>query len=67
MIAIETRDDLTNAEVAFYNVNGAIIRTQHFALLNQRRTIDARALPPGLYIVRVRAPGLDVTKRIVID
>ena len=67
IIAIETREDLTNAEVAFYNVNGAIIRTQQFPLLNQRRTIDARSLPPGLYIVRVRAPGLDVTKRIVID
>lgn len=67
IIAIETRDDLTNAEVAFYNVNGAILRTQRFSLLNQRRTIDARTLPPGLYIVRVRAPGLDVTKRIVID
>ncbi len=67
IIAIETRDDLTNAEVVFYNVNGAVLRTQHYPILNQRRTIDARALAPGLYIVRVRAPGLDVTKRIVID
>lgn len=67
VIAIETREDLTNAEVAFYNINGAIIRTQRFPLLNQRRTINATTLPPGTYIVRVRAPGLDVTKRIVID
>ncbi len=67
VIAIETREDLTNAEVAFYTIDGSVIRTQRFALLNQRRTIDAGTLPPGTYIVRVRAPGLDVTKRIVID
>lgn len=67
VIAIETRDDLTNAEVAFYTIDGAIIRVQRFALLNQRRTINAGTLPPGTYLVRVRAPGLDVTKRIVID
>ncbi len=67
IIAIETRDDLANAEVAFYTINGSIIRTQRFPLLNQRRTINAGTLPPGTYIVRVRAPGLDVTKRIVID
>jgi hypothetical protein len=67
IIAIETREDLTNAEVAFYTIDGAVVRTQRFALLNERRTINASALPPGTYIVRVRAPGLDVTKRIVID
>ena len=67
VIAIETRENLANAEVAFYNINGSIIRTQRFPILNERRTIDAGTLPPGLYIVRVRAPGLDVTKRVVID
>ncbi|WP_207104702.1 sialate O-acetylesterase [Arundinibacter roseus] len=67
VIAIETREDLTNAEVAFYNIDGTIIRTQKFPILNERRTINAGTLPTGTYIVRVRAPGLDVTKRIVID
>ncbi len=66
-IYIETLNDLPNAEVAFYNANGSIIRSQQFQLLNQRRTIDASTLTPGVYIVRVRAAGLDVTKRIVID
>ncbi len=67
IVYVETLENLANAEVAFYNINGSIIRTQRFPLLNERQRIDARALPPGLYLVRVRAPGLDVTKRIVID
>jgi hypothetical protein len=67
VIAIETREDLTNAEVAFYNVDGSLIRTQQFPLLNQRRSINAGTLAPGVYIVRVRAPGVDVAKRIVVD
>lgn len=66
-IYIETLNDIPNAEVSFYNTNGSIIRSQQFPLLNQRRTIDASKLTPGVYIVRVRAAGLDVTKRIVID
>ncbi len=67
IVYVETLENLANAEVAFYTINGSIIRTQRFPLLNERRKIDASTLPPGLYIVRVRAPGLDVTKRIVID
>jgi hypothetical protein len=67
IVYVETLENLANAEVAFYNINGSIIRTQRFPLLNERQRIDASTLPPGLYIVRVRAPGLDVTKRIVID
>ena len=67
IVYVETLENLANAEVAFYNINGSIIRTQRFPLLNQRQRIDASTLPPGLYIVRVRAPGLDVTKRIVIN
>ncbi|GHB70029.1 T9SS type A sorting domain-containing protein [Persicitalea jodogahamensis] len=67
IVYVETLENLANAEVAFYNINGSIIRTQRFSLLNERQRIDASTLPPGLYLVRVRAPGLDVTKRIVID
>ncbi len=67
IVYVETLENLANAEVAFYSITGSIIQTRRFPLLNERRTIDASTLPPGLYIVRVRAPGLDVTKRIVID
>jgi hypothetical protein len=67
IIAIETRQDLTNAEVAFFNVDGRLIRSQNYPLLNERRTIPVGTLPPGTYIVRVRAAGVDVAKRIVVD
>lgn len=67
VIAVETRDDLSNAEVVFYNNDGTIVLTRRFALLKERQVIDATQLPPGLYLVRVRAPGIDVTKRIAID
>jgi hypothetical protein len=67
IVAIETRDDLTNAEVAIYNSKGSIIRTQRFPILRQRQIINASTLPSGSYLVRVRAPGVDVTKRLVID
>jgi hypothetical protein len=67
VIAVETREDLSNAEVAFYNNDGTIVLTRRFAILRERQVIDATTLPPGLYLVRVRAPGVDVTKRIAID
>ena len=67
VIAVETREDLSNAEVSFYNNDGTVVLVRRFALLKERQVIDAATLPPGLYLVRVRAPGVDVTKRIAID
>lgn len=67
LVAIETREDLTNVEVFFYTMRGEVIKTERFGLLNQRQTIDVSTLPNGMYIVRVKASGLDITKRIVID
>ncbi|GAB3180860.1 T9SS type A sorting domain-containing protein [Telluribacter humicola] len=67
VIAVETREDLTDAEVAIFNMNGALLRTQSFPTLNQRRTINISTLPPGAYVVRVRSAGVDVSKKIIID
>ncbi|WP_247236999.1 sialate O-acetylesterase [Telluribacter sp. SYSU D00476] len=67
VLSIETREDLTDAQVTFFGVNGVMLRTQTIPTLSERRTIDASTLPPGMYIIKVKAAGTDVSKKIIID
>lgn len=65
-IKIEFRDNLQDAEVFFYTANGALLLTKKTDVKDGRIELPAEGLPSGIYIVKVKADGLDVSKKIVI-
>lgn len=65
-IKIEFRDNLQNAEVFFYKVDGSLLLSKKTDVQNGRITVPATGLASGIYIVKVKAEGIDVSKKVVI-
>ena len=66
-VTIETIEDLSNADVDVFSLTGQQLLSNHVSLFNERKPIDLTGLAQGIYLIRVRAPGFDVSRRIVIN
>ena len=67
VVNIETLEDLENAGVEVFSLNGQPLFSSIVPVLNERKSIDLSGLAQGVYLVRVRSAGFDVSKRIVIS
>lgn len=66
-ISIETVEDLKNAEVDIFSLTGQKLFSSQVPLLNERKVIDITGLSQGVYLVRVRSAGFDVSKRVIVN
>ncbi|WP_460996228.1 sialate O-acetylesterase [Spirosoma harenae] len=66
VLTIETRNNLSNAVVSIYTLNGQLIFTTPVALFDERKRLTLTGTPSGMYIIRVQATGFDVAKRILL-
>ncbi len=66
-VTIETIEDLTNANVGIFSLNGQQIFSSQIPLLNERKAIDLSGLSQGVYLIRVRSAGFDISRRVIID
>ena len=66
-VTIETVEDLKNADVDVFSLSGQHLFTGQIPLLNERKALDLSGLSQGIYLVRVRSAGFDVSKRIIIN
>jgi hypothetical protein len=66
-VTIETVEDLSNADVDVFSLSGQQLLSNHVSIFNERKAIDLTGLSQGVYLIRVRAPGFDVSRRIVIN
>lgn len=64
-IFVESRDDISNAEITVYDLLGRIMTYQKQDM-KSRVKIPVRNLSSGKYIVRIKGPGIDVTRQIVV-
>ena len=67
VVAVETLEDLVNADLQVYTLDGKIVYSERIGLFNQRRVVNLTGMSQGQYIVRVRAAGFNVAKRFVVE
>lgn len=65
-VSVETLEDLKNADLQIYTLDGKLVYSEHFDLFNVRRTVNMQGLAGGQYVVRVRAAGFNVAKRFIL-
>ena len=66
-INIETLEDLKNADVDVFTLTGQKLYSSQVPLFDVRQSLNLTGLSQGIYLVRVRSAGFDVSKRVVIN
>jgi hypothetical protein len=67
LLTIETLADYDNAEIIIYDLLGRLIYTGSVPSVKGKLILDLRNQTEGEYMLRFKANGLDLTKRIIID
>ena len=67
LLTIETLADYDNAELIIYDLLGRLIFTTTVPSVKGKLIVDLRNQTEGEYMLRFKANGFDLTKRIIID
>lgn len=67
LLTIETLADYDNAELIIYDLLGRLIYTATVPSVKGKLIVDLRNQTEGEYMLRFKATGFDLTKRIIID
>ncbi|GAA4411762.1 hypothetical protein GCM10023187_38030 [Nibrella viscosa] len=65
-IAVETLENLQNAHIQVFTLSGQEVFSLKVPVLDERKVIDVAGMTFGQYIVRVKADGFNVSKRVLI-
>ena len=65
-VTVETLNDLKNATIQIFEVDGRLLKTFTNVVLTERRKLDLTNLPAGSYIVRVIEQDFSQSKRLLI-
>ena len=66
-VSIETIEDLRDATIDVFSLNGQLLLSSQVPLFNQRKSIDLSSLSQGVYLVRVRSADFNISRRIIIN
>ncbi|MFD2573379.1 T9SS type A sorting domain-containing protein [Spirosoma soli] len=66
IVLLETQENLLNATVTIYTLNGQQVLTVGVPEFNERKQLVLTGLSSGSYIIRVNAANFDVSKRILL-
>jgi len=66
-VTIETAENLRNADVQVFSLMGRRIFGTVVPILDERKSVDLSSLSQGVYIIRVRSAGFDVSQRVIIN
>lgn len=67
IVNIETQEDLQNATVDIYSLNGIRLKTYSVPSFETRQTFDLSELHKGSILIQVKAPDFSVIKRVYIE
>ncbi len=67
LLTIETLADYDNPEIIIYDLLGRLIYTGTVPSVKGKLIVDLRNQTEGEYMLRFKANGFDLTKRIIID
>ncbi|WP_266362851.1 T9SS type A sorting domain-containing protein [Tellurirhabdus rosea] len=65
-ISVETFDNIKNATVTLYTLNGQLVLTETVDVFDERKSLNLSMLPPGHYILNVRSAEFKGSKRLMI-
>ena len=66
ILTLETKDNLVNAAVTLFTLNGQAVFTTVVPSFNDRKQFILTGLPSGFYVLRVQSADFDVSKRIIL-
>lgn len=66
-VTIETIENLQNADVNVFSLSGQLLFSSQVASFNERKALDLSGLSQGVYLIRVKSAGFDISRRIVIN
>ena len=66
VVILETQQNLVNATITLFTLNGQQIFTTTVPRLDERKQLVLSGLPSGSYFIRVQAADFDVSKRILL-
>ncbi|GAB4054834.1 T9SS type A sorting domain-containing protein [Spirosoma litoris] len=66
-ITVETIENLKNADIDVFSLSGQKLFSTQVPILDERKAIDLTGLAQGVYLVRVRSAGFDISRRIIIN
>ncbi len=64
---VEALDNLKNVEISIYDLFGRIIWSKTYTSLTTKTPVDLTNQPIGTYLLRCKADGFDITKRIITN
>ena len=67
VVVIETIENLKDASIGVFTLTGQQLFTQQVPLLDERKVVNLSGLAQGVYIVRVRSSGFNVSRRVIIN
>lgn len=67
VVVLETVENLKDASIDVFTLTGQQLFTQQIPLLDERKSVNLSGLAQGIYIVRVRSSGFNVSRRIIIN
>lgn len=65
-VTVETLENIQNAVVTIYTLQGQEALNFNVPSFSERQLLNLTAIPAGQYILQVRAPDFNVSKRILI-
>ncbi|GAB3688194.1 hypothetical protein GCM10027592_02760 [Spirosoma flavus] len=66
-VIVETVENLKNADIDVFSLTGQHLFSSQVPLLDERKALDLTSIAPGIYLVRVRSAGFDVSRRVIIN
>ncbi|WP_461116667.1 T9SS type A sorting domain-containing protein [Spirosoma jeollabukense] len=67
MVTLETFEDLKDAQVDVVSMTGQLLFSTQVPLFNERKALDLSGLAQGMYLVRVRSAGFDISRRFIVN
>lgn len=67
IVNIETQEDLQNATIDIYSLNGIKLKTYNVPSFETRQTIDLSDLHKGAILIQVKSSEFNVIKRVYIE
>lgn len=67
VVTVETIENLKNADVDVFTLEGQRLFSAQIPSLDERKAVDLSGLAQGVYVIRVRSAGFNVSRRIIIN
>ena len=66
VVTIETQENIANATVSIYTLNGQLVTTRTVSIFDERKQLILREIPAGVYILQVQGTNFSRSKRILL-